>query len=118
MKDIMAAESSSSDQGVPSFTFCPSDEKFLNLPLEQPLLDQLETSLLNEFAGKSLSMINIFNNHHVGKPYIERNYRDALINLESAGIIITNPPADKRQKRKGKLTFAHRVIVNFPKGSM
>ena len=56
MKDIMARQSSVADQGVPSFTYSPADSRFpLLFELTQPL-DDLESMLLKDFAGRSLSL--------------------------------------------------------------
>src|SRR5215213_1809959 len=55
MKDIMARQSSAADQGVPSFTYSPADSRFpLLFELTHPL-DDLESMLLKDFAGHSLS---------------------------------------------------------------
>jgi len=39
---------------------------------------------------------------------------DALSRLEGEGKIVANPPANKRRKRGGKVTFADNVRVTFP----
>lgn len=110
MKEIMAKESSSGAQGVASFGYSPADRR-------QPLLfewarplDDLEGMLLTEFAGQTLTLKAIYEQHNVGRPYIAKNYKSALAFLESAGRITAEPPADRR--RKG--TFADSVKVTFP----
>lgn len=114
MKQIMAQESSTADQGVPSFVYSPADETTpLLFSLSRPL-DALEGQLLNTFAGKSLPMKKIYEQHHVDTPYIDRNYKGALRNLEAAGKITADPPAEKRRQRGGVVTFADAVVVNFP----
>jgi three-Cys-motif partner protein len=114
MKDIMARQSSAADQGVPSFTYNPADSRFpLLFELTQPL-DDLENMLLNDFAGLSLSLQVLYEEHSVGKPYILKNYRDALRKLEHAGKITTEPPAGRRPKRKGEVTLNEKVILTFP----
>jgi three-Cys-motif partner protein len=115
MKEIMAKQSSSSTQGVPSFQYNPASEKQpLLFELTRPL-DDLAELLLEEFAGKTLQMRQIYEQHHVETPYIKSNYKQVLINLEEQGKIITDPPADQRPKRKGEVTFADGVKVTFPK---
>ena len=65
MKQIMAKESSISEQGVASFTYCPADERMpLLFELSRPLED-LQTLLLGKFAGQTLAMIQIYERHHV-----------------------------------------------------
>lgn len=116
MKEIMAAESSDFDQGVPSFGYSRSlseAETPLLFSLDRPL-EKLEDDLLNDFAGQTLSMKDVFERHHVGKRYVERNYKAALNRLESVGKISASPPAPKRQKRNGERTFGPNVVVTFP----
>ena len=114
MKDIMAQESSDSEQGVPSFEYTPATEKQLLLFGYSRPLDDLAEILLTEFAGRMMTMKQIFDRHNVGTRYISRNYKEILAKLESEGKIQTDPPASKRRKRKGEVTFADRVKVTFP----
>lgn len=111
MKEIMAEESTDSEQGVPSFEYNPwaTDQQPLLFQYSRPL-DDLAGMLLADFAGNALTMKQIFDQHNVGTPYISRNYKDILIKLEADGEIQTNPPSDKR--RKG--TFGDKVKVMFP----
>jgi len=109
MKGIMARESSSEDQGVASFEYNPASASCpLLFSLSRPL-DDLEELLLKEFSGKKLSMKEIFESHHVGRPYIEKNYKDVLKKLETAEKIVASPPASGRKKN----TFSDRVLVQF-----
>ena len=91
MKEIMAKESSSSEQGVPAFEYNPATEyQPLLFELFRPL-DELKNMLLNDFAGQTIKMIDIYDQHHVDKRYIKKNYKDTLLKLEAEGKIITNP---------------------------
>ena len=115
MKDIMAAESSFCEQGVPSYTFWPTDEMAPTLPLERRLLDELEAMLPGDFAGSCLAMKDVFLRHHIGMPYVKKNYKEALRNLEARGAVKVSPPAKKRRKgRDGKLSFPDDALVTFP----
>ncbi|MBC7944548.1 MAG: three-Cys-motif partner protein TcmP [Burkholderiales bacterium] len=106
MKDVMARESSSSDQGVASFEYSPaSNRQPLLFELSQPL-DGLGEMLLKHFGGRTLSFREIYERHNVDRPFIERNYKDVLLKLESTGAISTS------KHRKG--TFGPKVIVKFP----
>lgn len=111
MKDIMAKESSDQAQGVPSFEYNPAT-------LQQPLLfdlyrplDELESMLLDVFSGQTLTMKEIYDRHHVGRRYINKNYKTVLSNLEAKGKIIVQSPPEKK-RRQG--TFADNLIVTFP----
>jgi three-Cys-motif partner protein len=123
MKRVMANESSSATEGVASFEYNPatSDQPLL-FGLLRPLED-LEGLLEEEFAGRTLSMEAIFNEHNcltVGSrhnymlPYTDKNYKDTLNKMELAGKITASKPYDKRKMRKGEKTFADDILVTFP----
>lgn len=111
MKQIMASASSTADQGVASFDYSPADESTpLLFELTRPL-DDLEDMLRTEYAGKVVSMIDIYQSHSVGRRYLSKNYKDALKKMEETGhISVTDPEGKKR--RKG--SFADRLLVTFP----
>lgn len=117
MKEIMARESSTAPQGVPSFEYNPApDDPQLSLlfALARPL-DDLEGMILEHFSGQSLPVVQVYARHHVDRPYVKKNYKDALRRLEAKGSISTDPPAEKRRKGKGgEVTFADTVWVRFP----
>jgi three-Cys-motif partner protein len=114
MKSIMATQSSVADQGVPSFTYNPADSGFpLLFELTRPL-DGLENTLLKNFGGRSLSLKALYEEHSVGKPYLLKNYRDVLRKMEHEGKITADPPADRRRKINGEVTFNEKVMVTFP----
>ncbi|MEY3868126.1 MAG: hypothetical protein RLZZ338_2017 [Cyanobacteriota bacterium] len=108
MKDIMAPYSSTIIQGVPSFKY---DEKPVQLSLfdSQPL-DNLENMLLDEFAGKTMTMLEVYERHNIGKDYTEKNYKEALKKLEYQGKITVEPPSSKRKPN----TMGDNVTITFP----
>ena len=110
MKDIMAKESSDSEQGVPSFEYTPATEKQLLLFGYSRPLDNLGEMLLTNYASKTMTMKEIFEQHNVETPYVSRNYKDILMRLETEGRIQVNPPSNKRRKN----TFGDNVKVTFP----
>lgn len=112
MKEIMAKESSLHEQGVASFQYSPADVRFPVLfELNRPL-DDLQDLLLEHFAGQTLSMNAVYERHNVGRPFISKNYKDALKALEDKDSIVCDPPKAKR--RSG--TFGPDVKVTFPIG--
>lgn len=114
MKEIMAKESSEQMQGVPSFEYNPATlQQPLLFELTRPL-EELESMLLDKFSGRSMTMKEVYDQHHVGKPYISKNHKTALGNLEAQNKIVADPPANKRRKMKGEVTFADSVKVAFP----
>jgi GMT-like protein len=110
MKDIMAKESSSTEQGVPSFEYNPSLEaQGLLFELNRPL-DELGGLLLNRFVGQKLTMKEIYEVHNVGTRFIKANYKAVLLSLEREGKIEADPPMSNRRPN----TFADHVRVTFP----
>ncbi len=114
MKGVMAKESSNYQQGVPTFEYNPATKNLrLLFELSRPL-DDLEGMLLDEFAGRRMTMDEVFEAHNYGRPYIEKNYKDVLLKMEMDGKIATDRPYMKRRKRMGEYTFAGNVVVTFP----
>ena len=110
MKEIMAKESSTYDQGVPSLEYSPADANTpLLFSLRRPL-ERLTGDLPVKFAGRRMSMIQIYDEHHVDTPFIKKNYKDALLALEGERSIDVEPT-----KRKSG-TFGDNVVVTFPRG--
>lgn len=111
MKDIMAGKSSTQHQGVASFDYSPASaqQPFL-FQLAQPL-DDLGDMLLSEFAGRMTTRDLVYELHNVDRPYIKKNYTEALLKLEAAGKVKMEPPAHKR--RKGAL--GPTVKISFPR---
>lgn len=112
MKDIMAAESSGKNGGVADFEYNPATEKYPILFSLTPGLDSLRGMLLKEFAGRSATRDEIFKTHHIGKPFVEKNYREVLLKLEEDGIIATIPKIGEQKRRKG--TMGENVMITFP----
>ncbi len=114
MKEIMAAESSGAGEGAPSFEYNPADEEYAILFEYGRPLSELKHLLLRCFAGRRLSMKEIFESHHVGTPFIGRNYKAVLLEMEKNGLVEADPPAAKRPRRYGKPTFGPKTEVTFP----
>ena len=96
-----------------SFEYSPASTKYPTLfELTRPL-DDLEDMLCAEFAGQTLSMLNVYERHNIGRPYVKANYKSALIRMEAAGSIKADPLVEKRPKKTGKTTFGDDVIVTF-----
>ncbi len=114
MKDIMARESSGAGEGVPRFEYNPADQRYgILFEYARPLSD-LRDLLLEHFAGRTLSMKQVFEKHQVGTPFVKKNYKDVLRQMEEEGVIVAQPPAEQRRMREGKRTFADEVMVTFP----
>jgi three-Cys-motif partner protein len=113
MKDIMARESTSDTEGVPSFEYNPADflpRQSLLFQLYRPLHD-LKKDLLNTFKCKRLTMRDIYESHNVDTAYVKKNYKEVLRELYEDGSIGALSPTGK-PPRKG--TFSDEIIVTFP----
>ena len=87
MKEIMANESSSSQQGVATFQYCPAETRQgILFDLSRPL-DDLEGMLMKEFKGQTLAVRDIHRRHSVGKPFTRKNYKQVLLQMETAGLV-------------------------------
>lgn len=112
MKGIMAGASSTSEQGVPSLEYNPAARnQGLLFELSRPI-DDLEDQLLRDLVGRTLTMREIYEEHSVDTPFIDKNYKEVLKNLEAKGAIRTWSAKPRR-----KNTFADHVSVTFPPGS-
>lgn len=112
MKEVMAKQSSGTDDGVSTFEYNPASSRQPMLYAFRPRpINELKDSLVETFAGQALSMREIFERHSVDTPYIAANYKDALRQLEAEEKITADPPASKRRKN----TFGDDVRVRFPK---
>lgn len=112
MKDIMAKESTSSQQGVASFTYNPADSRQPFLFEYARPLDELGGMLLEEFVGQSLTVQQVFERHHVGRRYVEKNYKDAILSLEADGKVTTT--RTEAHRKLGQCP-ANKVTVTFPR---
>ena len=72
----------------------------------------IEEELVTSFAGKSLTTEEIYHEHHNGRPYVIKNYRQALLHLEEAGAIQIDPP---RATRRLADTLPGTARITFPR---
>ena len=113
MKEIMAKESTSNLENVPSFEYNPSDflhKQMLLFQLSRPI-ENLKTDLLYKFEGQTLTMIKIYEQHNVNTPYIKKNYKEVLRQLYEENKIQAVSVQGKPPK---KGTFANKILVTFP----
>ena len=94
-----------------SFEYDPLDlREIKQFPLLADLaprpLDELASMLLEAYAGRTMRMQEIYEDHNVGRPYTESNYKRALLKLESDGKITAS------EHRRN--SFAGHVQATFP----
>jgi three-Cys-motif partner protein len=109
MKDIMAKESSWTEAGTPGFECSPKQKQASIFDLIDPVA-QLADELLKEFAGKNLTVAEIYFNHGLERPQTPGQYKEALKRLEAEDKVTANPPAAARRED----TMADHVEIQFP----
>jgi hypothetical protein len=112
MKEIMASESTSFNDGVPSFEYDPASflpQQTLLFKLSKPL-EVLTEELCSIYKGKTLTMLEIYEKHNVDTPFIKRNYKEVLRSLLDTEKISAVSPSGKRPKSG---TFADSTVVTF-----
>jgi len=110
MTDIMANAGHVNDRGFPHFTHYsnppPKNQLFY------PEIDELKKDLCDRYAGRTITMLDIFLDH---RQYTAGNYKDILNELEDDKLISVDPPASKRRMgANGRRTFKDEARVTFP----
>ena len=108
-KEISGKESSTFDDDVPSLDHNPAADPAQG-SLFSPIAD-LEDELITTFAGKQLTTEQIYHEHHNGRLYVLKNYRQALLHLEDAGMVTVDPP---RAERRMPETIPSAALITFP----
>ena len=112
MKDVMATHGAVDEDGVPLFEYLPaSGGRQLAFDQERPL-QALPENLLATFAGQTLKMEDVHKIHNVGTPFIKKNYKRVLTEMEERGAISCEPRQGESRRRKG--TMADRIMISFP----
>jgi three-Cys-motif partner protein len=109
-KEISAKESTSFEEDVPSLEHDPSANPY-QAGLFSPI-EELGKELLSTFAGRVMTLEEIYHEHHIGRPYIQRNYRQALLHLEETGAISVDP---LRASRPRGQSFPRDAKISFPR---
>jgi three-Cys-motif partner protein len=110
MTDIMAKEGFIDGKGLAHFTHYDKPPPMNRLIYFE--FDVLKKDLCKRYARRTMTMLDIFYDH---RQYTAGNYKDALNELEEAGLITVDPPANKRRiGPNGKRTFKDEAVVTFP----
>lgn len=118
MKDIMYGQST--DEGeVRRFLFVPSRTSQLGMfsslfdPDNPYSISVLKKSLQSELTGRVLRVGDIYPNYSVGTPYVEKNFKTALLEMEQEGTVTVDIPADRRRRYRGRVTLGDDRVVTF-----
>jgi len=109
MKDIMAKAGTTTSDGVPTYEYAQPDR-----PLQFGLFDgesiaDLKSELMRDFSGRRMTVGSIIEQHKYGRPFISRNYKTALIELERQGSVVASRPAAERRAN----TLANDIEIEF-----
>jgi three-Cys-motif partner protein len=118
MKDIMARHSHKRPDGVATF-------EFKKQTIQRSLFDQeagyteppeeLAEAILRVFAGRTMTLAEVWRAHAHGTNFVERNYREALLYLEAQGKISVEPPSAVRGTRNGQQVWGSDTRARFPR---
>lgn len=114
MKEIMYAESSSKEGNVASFEYNPQDALYQQGSLFDLLsrpLQELSETLATQYAGRTIDFMTLYEEHSVDRPYVKKNYKEALRTLLEAGRIIAYDPKTNKPPRKG--SFSDKMRITF-----
>lgn len=110
MKEIMASRGVVDDDAVPRFEYMPRTAG-MQLAFDRPRpIVALPQQLCAAFVGQTLTLKEVYARHNVGTPFIKRNYKKVLIEMERARQIACDPNYDSRKPG----TIADHVLVTFP----
>ncbi len=116
MKEIMAKKATDWDDETASFSYSERDTAEPLLFDTSRWLDDLAESslaeeLLNHLAGQRMTVGDVYKQHNIDRPYLERHYKKVLRALEAAGGVRVEASAGKR-RRQG--TMADHLAITFP----
>jgi hypothetical protein len=66
------------------------------------------------FAGKTLTLDEVFFKQNIGTPFIRRNYSEIIGELEKNGVVSVDRPPRSRPIIKGKFTYGKNTRITFP----
>jgi len=115
MKRLMNQASSRIIDGVGSWDYDPRDQGIRQQELFAGLYEVRER-VLSAFAGRTAAFDQIIEEEMASTRYTDSNYRDALLELESEGLLVMDPPAVERPMQAGgvKRTLPGRTRITFP----
>ncbi len=116
-KDVASKFGFMSEDEIPTYEFCDADRSLFPLLSEfSKTLDDLKGHLLRKYAGKRLTIKEIFEDDQQYGPFVRKNYKRAVIELEQHGAIKCIPAIGTkgRPSRNGVPTAGDGVVVTFP----
>ena len=107
MKEEMRRQSTDTGGGVGTFEFCHSQVG--QMRFDEPA-DYLGPQLLASFAGRTLRVQEVYDEHHPNRPFVRSDYKNALKRLLADGQVTCDRPG-RRMRRN---TMPDDAIITFP----
>lgn len=98
MKQIMHKASSTHDQGVASFEYCPADERMPRLFEMMAPLDDLRDRLVQKYAGQRMELFDLYKIDSYRTPYLKKHYKEICLKLENDNLVVIQRPSPKSPK--------------------
>lgn len=117
MREIFCAESQIIEDGIGNLAFNPnkgSQQKISSQTLFGSMF-KLEQELLQTYKSQTLQIIDIYENHHLGRALVKKNYIDALLNLEKKNQITVTRKRHLALHERSKQQLHDKVFVSFNK---
>lgn len=120
MKDVMAGVGRTTGEDFLGFEFNPAPSiqlGFLDRFYREQQIELLEGWLLSHFSKRDVKMKDLYEEHELsrrGTVFRKVDYKSAIRNLESKGLVYLDVPADRRQKHNGEVTVGDSRTVYFP----
>ncbi len=111
MKEIMHAHATGKQEGPVNFEYNPADQRQPTLFELRRSVEDLGDMLLNDLAGVTAGINEIYERHGVGNPFILKEYREQLCKLEQEGKVTMSKPCPPRRKN----TLAPHIQITIPK---
>lgn len=114
MKDIMYKIGEKDFNGIGKFEFIPSCDKEENVQLSiidlfSTPFEQFKTELRHRYSGRTIAMGDLYKIDSPNTPFVSKQYKSALIELELSGKITCNKPYSQRRRN----TFSDNTIIKF-----
>ncbi|BDS11271.1 three-Cys-motif partner protein TcmP [Aureispira anguillae] len=117
MREIFCSESQIIEDGIGNLAYNPNKgaQQKITSPTLFGSMFELEQELLKTYQSQTLQIIDIYENHHLGRSLIKKNYIDALLNLEKKNKITVTRKRRPRIGLNNPLHLGDKVFVSFNK---
>lgn len=109
MKQIMHKASSTHDQGVASFEYCPADERMPRFFEMMAPLDDLRDRLVQKYAGQRMELFDLYKIDSYRTPYLKKHYKEICLKLENDNLVEIHRPSPRSPRN----SVANKASISF-----